>query len=87
MNISHNKKKELTMKYLYKICLIFLIIGGINWGLVGLFNFNLVTFITMGENIYSTIIYVFIAICGIIDILILFVKFDNQKQISMKQVK
>ena len=26
----------------YKICLIFMIVGGINWGLVGLFQFDFV---------------------------------------------
>lgn len=30
------------MKYLHKIAYILLWIGGFNWGLVGLFNYNLV---------------------------------------------
>ena len=30
------------MRFFYKICLILLIIGGVNWGLVGLFSFDLI---------------------------------------------
>jgi uncharacterized membrane protein YuzA (DUF378 family) len=33
---------EKAMKPLNLITLIFLIVGGLNWGLVGLFNFDLV---------------------------------------------
>ena len=32
-----------NMKWLHIIAFVFLIVGGLNWGLVGLFNFNLVT--------------------------------------------
>ena len=30
------------MQTFYKICLLLLIVGGVNWGLVGLFQFDLV---------------------------------------------
>lgn len=60
------------MNLFQKICLGFTIIGGINWGLIGLFDFNLVTFITQGENIFSRIIYTLVAICALINILIFF---------------
>ncbi len=60
------------MNIFQKICLCFTIIGGINWGLIGLFDFNLVTWITQGENIFSRIIYTVVAICAIINILIFF---------------
>ena len=33
------------MSILQKIALVFVIIGALNWGLVGLFNFNLVAFL------------------------------------------
>ena len=45
------------MNIFQKVCLAFTIIGGINWGLIGLFDFNLVTFITQGENMVSRVIY------------------------------
>ena len=60
------------MNIFQKICLFFTIVGGINWGLIGLFDFNLVSWITMGENIFTRIIYVVVGICAIINILIFF---------------
>ena len=30
---------------IYKLCIALIIIGGLNWGLVGLLNFNLVDFL------------------------------------------
>lgn len=49
-----------------KIALLLLIIGGINWGLVGIFQFDLVAFLFGGSAaIFSRIIYVIIAISAI----------------------
>ena len=59
------------METLQKFCLIFTIIGAIVWGLIGFFNFNLVTWI-FGETIISRIIYIIVGICGLINIGILF---------------
>ncbi len=69
------------MNILQKPCLILTIIGAINWGLVGLFDFDLVKFITMNQvNIWTRVIYCIIAIAGIINILLLFVNFSNKKK-------
>ena len=43
---------------------ILLIVGGLNWGLIGLFNFNLVTTI-FGTAIITKIIYVLVGISAI----------------------
>ena len=40
---------------IYAIAMILLIIGGLNWGLIGLLNFNLVSF-CFGATIFSKII-------------------------------
>ena len=45
------------MSTLQKIALVIVIIGALNWGLVGLFNFNLVSFYLMVGTIISPIIY------------------------------
>ena len=45
------------MSTLQKICLCITIIGGINWGLVGLLDFNLVEAIFGGESIIPRIVY------------------------------
>lgn len=47
------------------IALIILLIGGINWGLVGIFNFNLVEWIFGGYNAGSMIIYILVLISAI----------------------
>ncbi len=33
----------MNMKMLHMVAFVLLVVGGVNWGLVGLFNFNLVT--------------------------------------------
>ncbi len=40
-------------------------IGGLNWGLVGLFNFNLVAFICMGNRVIERIIYIIVLLATI----------------------
>ena len=56
-----------------KLCLILSIIGCLNWGLVGLFQFDLVAWIFGGSAaILSRIIYVVIALAGIWCISLLF---------------
>lgn len=47
------------------IAIILTVIGAINWGLVGAFNFNLVSWITFGNEIASTIIYILVAVSGL----------------------
>ena len=47
------------------IAFIILAIGGLNWGLVGIFNFNLVDWIFGGLNVGSIIIYVLVLISTI----------------------
>ena len=59
------------METLQKTCLVFTIIGAIVWGLIGFFDFNLVTWI-FGDSIIARIIYIIVGICGLINIGILF---------------
>ena len=44
------------------IALILVLIGGLNWGLVGLFNFNLVAFCCFGMRMLERIIYIIVLI-------------------------
>lgn len=54
------------MNVIQKIALAILIIGGLNWGLVGFFNFNLVAFIFDGITpVISRIIYALVGIASI----------------------
>lgn len=69
------------MKYLQKICLVLTLIGALNWGFIGLFDFNLITWITHGMNVFSRIIYVLIALCAIINSLLLFSSLSTKKEV------
>ena len=56
-----------------RIALAVLIIGGINWGSVGLFKFDIVAWIFGGvESIGARIIYVLVALCALWCISLLF---------------
>ncbi len=56
-----------------KIALILAIIGGINWGLIGIFQFDLVAWIFGGQSaIISRIIYTLVALAAIWCISLLF---------------
>ena len=60
------------MKTLNVIALTLTIIGAINWGLIGLFVFNLVALIFGGvDSLFTKIIYILVGICGIINIKLL----------------
>lgn len=60
------------MKTLQVIALLFTIIGAINWGLIGLFDFNLVALIFGGvDSLFTKIIYIIVGICGIINLKLL----------------
>ena len=53
------------MKIIDTIALILVIIGAINWGLIGLFQFNLVEFLFGAMTILSRIIYLLVGISGL----------------------
>ena len=60
------------MKIVDKIALVLIIIGAINWGLVGIFNFNLVDAIFGTMSVISRIIYALVGISGLWGIKLLF---------------
>jgi len=60
------------MKIIDKIALVLIIIGAINWGLIGLFNFNLVEALFGDMTILSRIIYSLVGISGLWGIKLLF---------------
>lgn len=52
-------------KILDYTALLLTIIGAINWGLIGFFDFDLVEFLFGTMTVFSRIIYSIIGICGI----------------------
>ena len=53
------------MKIIDKIALVLVIIGAIVWGLIGIFNFNLVETIFGETSVISRIIYILVGISGL----------------------
>ena len=53
------------MKIIDKIALILIIIGAINWGLIGLFRFNLVELIFGDMTVLARIIYSLVGLAGL----------------------
>ena len=64
------------MKIIDKISLVLVIIGAINWGLIGIFNFNLVDTMFGVMSIISRIIYILVGLSGLWTIRLLFVDYD-----------
>ena len=65
------------MHTLQKICLVLTIIGAIVWGLIGIFDFNLVATIFGDNSILSRIIYTLVGLAGLINIYLLFEDFKD----------
>ena len=65
------------MKILYYIALTLVIIGAINWLLIGLFSFDLVAMLFGEMSILSRIVYSLVGISGLISIGI-YPKIDKQ---------
>lgn len=63
----------IKMKIVNNIALILSIIGGINWGLIGLFKFDLVAWICGGQDaVFARIIYSLVGLAAIWCISLLF---------------
>ena len=56
------------MNTLFKSALVLSIIGCINWGLVGLLNFNLVEYLLGDGSLLTRIVYVLVMVAGLITI-------------------
>lgn len=60
------------METLQKVALVFTIIGAIVWGIIGLFDFNIIDELFKNMHIIARIIYIVVGICGLINIGLLF---------------
>lgn len=65
------------MKILQKIALVLTIIGAINWGLIGIFDFDLVATIFGDMTVITRIIYTLVGIAGLVNIYMLFKDLDD----------
>ena len=60
------------METIQKTCLVLTIVGAINWGFVGLLDFNLVASLFGEETVLTKLVYSLVGITGLINIGLLF---------------
>ena len=65
------------MKILNLITLTLVIVGGLNWGLVGLFNFDLVAALFGEGSLLSRIVYVLVGLSAVWQLVPLFSAFGT----------
>ena len=65
------------MKTLNIITLALLIIGGLNWGLVGLFDFNLVAALFGADTLLSNIVYTLVGLSALYQLVPFFQSFAS----------
>lgn len=66
-------------KLLDVVALVLIIVGGLNWGLVGLFNYNLVTTLFGVGTVLSNVVFALVGLAAVYSLLIL-VKMVNMKE-------
>ena len=72
VHLKRKKKGRFHMKVIDKIALVLIIIGAINWGLIGFFKFDLVATIFGEMSVISRIVYALVGISGLWGIKLLF---------------
>ncbi|MCI8446029.1 MAG: DUF378 domain-containing protein [Bacilli bacterium] len=65
------------METIQKIALVITIIGALNWGLIALFDLDLVATLFGEMTMLSRIVYGLVGICGLVNIGILFSHIDQ----------
>jgi uncharacterized membrane protein YuzA (DUF378 family) len=76
-NLRKNEKNNIrgeNMIIAQKIALAFTILGAIVWGLIGIFDFNLVEFLFQEGSFLTRAIYIIVCLCGLFNIGLFFIK-------------
>jgi uncharacterized protein len=72
------------MRMLNSITLILLIVGGLNWGFVGLLNFDLVAAIFGSGSILSRLVYIVVAASGFWQLVPLFATLRGHEGMAVR---
>ena len=73
------------MNIVQKTALVLTVIGALNWGLIGLFNFDLVATLFGSMTIVSRTIYTLVGIAGLINVMLFFVDLDEMVVIDNRE--
>lgn len=66
------------METIQKIALFITIVGALNWGFIGFFDFNLVESLFTTGSAITKIIYALVGLCGLINLGLLFSHIENK---------
>jgi uncharacterized protein len=55
----------MNMKWLHMVAFLLLVVGGLNWGLVGLFQFNLVEMLLGSSDVLVMVVYVLVGLSAV----------------------
>ena len=84
-----NLKEAAFMRTLQRIALTLVIIGAINWGLIGFFNFDLVAALFGGQDAFlSRVIYSLVGLSGLVCLTLLFKQWedtDSRAEVNNRQ--
>jgi uncharacterized membrane protein YuzA (DUF378 family) len=72
------------MKTLNLVTLILLIVGGLNWGLVGLFNFDLVSTLFGAGSILARIVYMLVGLSALWQLIPLIAAFKSDEPSALR---
>ena len=61
--------KEKEMKSLDVVVAVLLVVGGLNWGLVGLLHFNLVATLLGDATMLSRLVYMVVGLCALYQVI------------------
>lgn len=67
------------METIQKVLLVITIIGAVNWGLIGIMDFDLVAFLFGNGSFLTRTIYTLVGICGLVNIGILMSHIDYKR--------
>lgn len=56
------------MKMLHMITFLLLVVGGLNWGLVGLMDFNLVTTLFGSMPMVENLVYILVGLSAVVEV-------------------
>ena len=85
MDILIKKREDFFMNIVQKTALVLTIVGALNWGLIGLFNFDLVASIFGTMTIVTRTIYTLVGIAGLINVMLFFVNLDEMVVIDNRE--
>ena len=74
------KEKEKTMKNFFKYTsYILVLIGALNWGLYGAFNFDLIAFLFGEMTLISRILYIIVGVSAIISMITAYICYNEHR--------